>query len=279
MLVYSHIIKNGGTSIVNILRNNFGRDYVLLAGHKIKASEKSVSTEKRFKSILSQIDINSLKKYYRKAGAISGHSIRPYAELDWSGFSNKSAILNVIFLRDPISRFISGYNHYRHKNQTHNLSLAAYLELRKDDTQCNWIAGTNCSKKAYNILVEKNYFVGTLENWDNSLFLLKLKYESIFNENFDITYMKSNSRKVNYLSDNALSQAEVSRLKAHFNEDYKLIALVEDNLTAKYIQELRPDDKMHLSTKPPGMFYFMSVSVQNVRQRIKTRIYNRANIV
>jgi len=275
MIVFSHIIKNGGTTIVNILRNNFGTKYILLAGHKIHNSQQYTKIEKRNTSILSDIDLINIKDFYDTAHAISGHSIRPHVKLDWSKLSNTGKVINLIFLRDPINRFMSSYNHYVNKHKVYDLTIEDYLLKRKNDTQCIWISNNNSFEKSYNILKKSNYFVGLVEDFDRSIILFKNFYEKTFNVSFNGQYEKSNAQKKAFRTKNSLSKKQIKTLNEFFQEDYKLINKVKHEIYAKQIKDF---DEVSSNLNEKQLNYsFPKLKIEIIKniQKLKRFVFNK----
>lgn len=142
-------------------------------------------------------------------------------------------------MRDPIDRFISHYNHGRQRN-IHQMSLQERINiLGEHDYQTKFILGCldlkdrNFSadrrhlEKAKNILFNDFAFVGLLENFDESLILLK---HSLNLKEFNIRYQRMNVGKKRYIIKDELSNNLLKKLSNINRIDFELYHLVREKL-------------------------------------------------
>lgn len=218
ILVLSHLIKNGGSTFVNILRRNFKREYALLAGYNIKNNN------------LHQNQLEKVLDQHGPLKAISGHSIRPHIDLNF-----KTEALNVIFLRDPVLRAISAYNHYNSKPEN-DISFEKYIQLPPTNYQTHWIAGEECIETALETLIENNFFVGIVEEFDASMICLQNMLRKEYNMEFDIRYERSNVRKKKLITKDNLSKQQMNMLEQNLSTDIDLYHKVKATIFKKQLE-------------------------------------------
>ena len=263
MIVFSHLTKNGGTTIVNILRNNFLTKYTLLAGFNIK------------NNVLKQNQLNKVNCYHPKSKAISGHSIKPYIDLSWDKNHENNNSIKIIFLRDPISRFVSSYNHFY--NHTKKISFQKYIELYASNFQTNWISNTSSSKSDKNFKKSKKYFVGIVEMFDESLVLLRERYFQKFNYELNICYEKSNMQKIYALRKNDISLKHKRILRNKLKEDFILYErAIEEiyNIQKNSYKGNLDDDILGFKKQNQNFRFSNNILIMKIFQRYKRLIFN-----
>jgi hypothetical protein len=107
IFVHYHIFKNGGTTVESILRREFGGGFATVHG----PTDDSV------------LDGETLTEFLRQRpniSAISSHHLR-YPKSVVPGW----AIFDCCFLRHPLDRLVSLYNHFRRTNSSDPLSYRA----------------------------------------------------------------------------------------------------------------------------------------------------------
>jgi hypothetical protein len=118
VFVHYHIFKNGGTTIESILRREFGTGFATVHG----PADGAV------------LDGKSLTRFLRRhatISAVSSHHLR-YPKPVARGW----VIFDCCFLRHPLDRLVSVYNHFRRANSSDPLSaLANRREPREFMTQ------------------------------------------------------------------------------------------------------------------------------------------------
>lgn len=182
MICFCHMIKTAGTTLNYILRNNYG--------HNVFAADNELALKK----------IKRLLNFNKNIRVISGHSIR--ATNDYDSFI--SDIKYITFLRNPVERYISHYNH-RNLDRKPKQEIKDRLKLiGENDYQTkfilgatnieerSYIAGKNELEKAKRKLNNDYSFVGLVEKFDESLVLMK---RLINCEHLDIRYKKKNVNK------------------------------------------------------------------------------------
>lgn len=98
VVVHYHIFKNGGTTLESILEREFADRFATLHGHGTDA-------------VLDSEDLLEFLQQHPGVSAISSHHLRypkPY--------SRRMVFFDCCFLRNPLSRLHSCYNHFRRSN-------------------------------------------------------------------------------------------------------------------------------------------------------------------
>jgi hypothetical protein len=114
IFVHYHIFKNGGTTLESILRREFGAGFATVHGPDAS----------------SILDAKGLAKFLRLhpgISAISSHHLR-YPKADVRGW----VIFDCCFLRHPLERLVSLYNHFRRADSSDLLCLRARRETLQE---------------------------------------------------------------------------------------------------------------------------------------------------
>ncbi len=114
VFVHYHIFKNGGTTIESVLRREFGPGFAAVHG----PSDGAV------------LDGKSLTRFLRRQpalSAVSSHHLR-YPKPAARG----CVIFDCCFLRHPLDRLVSVYNHFRRANSPDPLSALANRHEPRD---------------------------------------------------------------------------------------------------------------------------------------------------
>ena len=160
ILAFVHIERAAGTTLIHILRRNYFMRYVDVRPLSIES--KGIFTAKDMKKTLI---INPF------ISCIAGHSVKPYSDL-----TNKFPNIGYITLmRDPVKRYISHYQYWIEK-KGEKLNFDEFLGI--DDLsnfQVKKIAGSEDLSLAKEILTNKVFLVGFVEQFDEFLVLLKRK--------------------------------------------------------------------------------------------------------
>ena len=121
MIVFCHMVKTAGTTINYIFRNNFGINYV---------NVYTITGKKDFlgRELCTKDDLSYFLKRNKLIKCISGHSVRPYSDLGY----NKYDLKYITFLRDPVTRYLSHYNHHK-VHQKKSKCLKEWLEEKNEN--------------------------------------------------------------------------------------------------------------------------------------------------
>lgn len=225
MVVFVHIPKNGGSTFRgSILARNFGRRHLNLyheePGYFFSGSE--------IEQLLSRYRIDS----------ISSHGIR------WPLPRYRGVAYYVTFLRDPVDRALSLYYHERRKttgtSHCSQLSFEEYLDTRvhEDNALSNYqtyhICG-GCDLEAAKDILRQFMLVGLIDQYDESLILLRKRIEEIYPE-FSICYTKRNVSAERFLNQESLPGEVYQRIVALNSMDLQLYEWAKQSLNSR-IQE------------------------------------------
>ncbi|TQD33813.1 sulfotransferase family 2 domain-containing protein [Haloflavibacter putidus] len=215
MFLFTHIEKCAGTSFNRTLSLTFP-GYVHVTRNHYGGND--------FKNDLTHDEFKQLKKIW--VSGIGGHSVRPYLS-----FLEIEKSFNITFLRNPIERYMSQFNHEREMGFSENIESF----IAKDYTEnfmVNKLAGCNDFNLAKKIL--NNYdFIGDANNYLKSISLLAAK----MNVNFYGDGIKRNSRRQNenYLTYEDLSSTQQSVVLEQNKLDIDLYQdfILKDNYITK----------------------------------------------
>lgn len=158
IVVNSHIPKNAGTTMVDILRRTYG-----VAHFDVLPRMNSGILQYTGREL--QLDM----KRFPWMQSISGHFLRPWE--DYGKISEK--LLWFVFLRDPIQRFLS---QYEYQVMRYNLSPDFFAWKRKytlNNQQVIHLAGALDLDAAKQILETRISVLGLVERFDESLLIIK----------------------------------------------------------------------------------------------------------
>ena len=160
ILAFVHINKAAGTTLTHVLRLNFFMRHV-----DVQALSKPSQ------GVFEPVDMKKIIIINPFVRSIAGHAIKPYND-----FSDTfPGIRYITLLRDPIQRTISHY-HYSVNKHGSNLTFEEYLRTPESlNRQTRAIAGSEDIDIAKQIISNRFFLVGIVEEFDEFLILLKKK--------------------------------------------------------------------------------------------------------
>ena len=204
-----------------IFRGNFGYNHVEVG--------------RRF---LSAVDFKKLMRLNKNIQSIGGHSLRTGLRFE----SVTPDIKYITFLRNPVDRFISHYNHGI-RAKRHNMSLEDRAEINGEGNyQTKFIIGAQNLQergkpirekdleKAKEILTKEYSFVGLVEQFDESLILMK---KQLGVNHFDLRYTRENVTKKKFIQKKDLSKPMLDKLSEINILDIELYNYVKNELFEK----------------------------------------------
>jgi hypothetical protein len=189
MYAFVHIEKTAGSTLLSILRRSFGTRHCDI---RLPLAKRAFD-DRDHKAVVDAEDLRRVRRLYRKMRGISGHNVKPYADLHLAC----PEIKFITILRDPAARFRS---HYLNRSPRH--TQADFDDWISQEWLHNWqtkmIAGEASGEKAIDLLESRFGFVGLTERFDESLVLLTDWFQE---PGFDAEYVP-----VNRLSDKSRPQ-------------------------------------------------------------------------
>ena len=177
ILAFIHIEKAAGQTLTRILENNYTYKHCRVT--PLKKEHQGIFTADAMRTILR---INPFVE------AISGHSIKPFSDLEIT----IPKVRYITLMRNPEERYISHYQYWV-KRMKKNIRFEEFLEL---ESMCNFqtmkIAGGPNLEKAKRILRKNIFLAGTVEEFDAFLIVLKAKISPI---NLECVYTRKNIAK------------------------------------------------------------------------------------
>jgi len=150
ILAFCHITKNAGTSVVKLLREYFGTSHLDV-----------YSKSRIYDSECLRRDL----KHFPKTRSIAGHHLNPSIDFE----SSSPDLWWFAFLRNPVKRFLS---HYQHVVEKTNIDISLEQWVNREDywnKQTKMICGEGNAEKAIQIIRDRMAFVGTVERFQESL--------------------------------------------------------------------------------------------------------------
>ena len=193
--IFVHIEKCGGSTIHNWLKYYIPR-YHSLKPFFLNTNEK--------KSELSINELKLLKFFHPKAQGFGGHRLRSFLNYDLL-FNSK--INYITFLRDPISRYLS---HFNHQNKLNKYSIHEFLDNPQfNNFMCKKICGYADGEKAFLELKRNFSFVGFTDDFEKSIISLSF---FLGKSNVKPFYQKKN-KTIN------INPAQLNEINEKFEED------------------------------------------------------------
>lgn len=173
IFVYSHIPKNAGTSIVELLRSLNGIRHIDVIG--------------RNRQGLLQYGYEELKSDIRLmqwVSSIAGHYVQPWQ--DYREFNSR--LIWSVVLREPVDRFISQYAYQVKRYGLNEDFLDWKRRYRQDNAQVVHLAGEPDLSAAKEILRDKIAFIGFVDSLEDiSRVLYKWSGSPVGEERYRIT--------------------------------------------------------------------------------------------
>lgn len=191
LIVFSHMMKTGGSSFIKLLIEYFGLRFTS-APNRLSLSERAFNTEE-LKFLL--------KKKVLFPKVISGHPIRPFERINLDGIK----LSYVTMMREPKSRFISHYFHDKYYRP------GLFSKLPGEKTIIDWwkyhdysnyqtrfLSGSYDVEKAKEILINKIDLALKMESMQESLSIFQNHFKLPGFPNHTVRVNKSQARRDEY---------------------------------------------------------------------------------
>lgn len=218
IILHYHIFKNAGSTIESILKNNFGSEHYDLHGPNPNSS-------------ITMHDVKSFVSNRPNIKSISSHHLR-YPVLDFGFYK----IVDIVYIRHPVDRLYSMFNYYRSIDWVTALpeliseNFAEFLKkifvvqpYNSINAQTNFYVNpgdyyfppneNDLEIAIYN--ARKTRWLGTVDNLDKSLYVVKHFLSPIFND-LDISYSPKNISTS--LESNVNVKLKIEMLREEFGE-------------------------------------------------------------
>lgn len=160
MLAFIHIEKTAGATIDHILRSSYGIRHC-----EVRPLGKQKDVFKPF----SPADLRlTVRLHPAGLRSIAGHSVTPYM-----GLEQVRPLRYFTFLREPLKQCAS---YYQYLVDRHGKRMDFGRWIAQDwprNMQCRRLAGVADADAAIQVIAEKEILVGLVEQFDDSLILLK----------------------------------------------------------------------------------------------------------
>ena len=221
MLVFFHLEKTGGSSFREMCRSYFGQSNCqMLYGRDSKSTTKEISLfyySNDIQSLSPNLRARKIISYFEKNNCkfFSSHFPRKfYDELpaDW---------ITVAFFRDPVSRLVSHYNHWRRAGYIDEDFQSFY----RNEKMQNWYAKRMSKEDVFNLS-----FVGITEKFNESI--------DIINSSLNITLspisINKNKFSLKNINTNKLPQSILNDIKSINYLDYELYRIANNRFNIMY---------------------------------------------
>ena len=170
LLAFVHIEKAAGTTFIHLLRHNFFLRYLDVRPYSPKSGKQFTAR-----------DLDISRRLLPGVRCIGGHAVRPFVDLESSGVRVKY----ITILRRPVDRYLSQYKYWTDR-MGNRLTFEQFLDHEPAwNFQTRKIAGCEDIELAKKLLDEKFCLVGTVERFNEFLFLLKKRLEPM---RFDVRH-------------------------------------------------------------------------------------------
>ncbi len=219
MLAYTHIPKTAGSTLTDILIKQYG--------------VKLISIIPRNGQLYTYSNLKEDLKIYKNPFCIAGHNLKPF--VDFKEFNDKMEWFT--FLRDPVKTFISLYIHqFTGRDAKYKIEFSAWMtKFNRKNRMVNWIAGENSLEKAKEIIEKKFKFIGITEKFDESLVLLKEKFN--FKSIAYVSRMKTRDPLLKSEIINNLTRFE-DQIMLNNNLDFELYQYTLNNIFPAQIEDI-----------------------------------------
>ena len=222
LIAYAHVMKTGGQTMCNILRQSFPGRHCDLQAQGVATSD----------------DLRFARHFYPRLRSVAGHGVVPLGDLA----EDCEAIRYFMFLRDPVERCVSHYQYRRNKDETSDFepwlrkyaNYQARFLCRTRESGASWPDHADAGR-AIETIERHLGFVGLQERFDESLVLLG---RWIGDRDFDPAYRARNVASSTDVRRQILGDPRtVEMIRAHHVEDEKVYRHVRDVVYPRQVEQ------------------------------------------
>jgi hypothetical protein len=239
MLAFVHVAKTGGKTIETMLRSSFGShhcDGTLLAPRQSGNPDDVSFIVPKYRPD----DMALLKNIMPGMKSICGHNIALWSDVEDVFPDTKYFLL----LRDPIKRGASHYQfHVNNDDYTKQFGFKHFSWEKwvqwetHHNHQVKMLSPNVDVDEAIRLLESKNVFIGLMENFDESLVMMK----KLFYPELNIAYRRENTANENNLAKKLLADPKSrQQIKEMYAKEFPLYDYVKNEIYAKYKEEYGP---------------------------------------
>ena len=222
---FIHIEKCAGTTFSHSLKYNMPA-YLSLKPWYFWSNEPN--------NYLSSSELKRIIKLYPFLSGIGGHTTRTYA--NYEDVVDKN-IKYFTFLRDPIARYMSHFNHQVNKKGI-DWTIESFINEDKfNNCITRRVAGSEDIDLALYNLKNHYDFIGLFESYDESLLLLnQLVFNKKIKPNYEFKNDSLNEKKVKFVD---LSKEVQEKIIANNSLDIKLYKEVKQQLYPEFVKKYK----------------------------------------
>ncbi|MFO1407696.1 MAG: hypothetical protein U1F08_09225 [Steroidobacteraceae bacterium] len=221
LLAYVHVMKTGGQTMCDILRQSFpGRHCDLQA-----------------EGVANADDLRFARRFYPGLRSVAGHGVVPLGDLGRDG----ARLRYFMFARDPVARCVSHYQYRRNKDERsdfepwlerHANYVTRFLCRGREDRELARVVPD--AGRAIEAIDRHVGFVGLQERFDESLVMLA---RWIGDPDFDPAYRARNVARATGVRGGILSDPRlVALIEEHHREDAKVHRHVLDVVYPRQVE-------------------------------------------
>ena len=227
MLAFIHIQKAAGTTLKWVLRSSFGLRHLDVEPWHARFTPDPFAAH----------DLERVLRFFPHLQSIHGHRVVAYADLD----RIRPDIKYFTFMREPLSQCASWYQYLVQKRGQTDLVFEEYIQTAfPRNRQTTLLAGTDDVEVAIRVIREQDVYVGLVERFDESLFLLK----ALVADNLNIAYQRRGVAPKDELAKSLLASERTRQMIVEATQaDQQLYEYVKKELYPSYRREY--GDSLH----------------------------------
>lgn len=225
ILAFIHVAKTGGRTVETMLRSTYGARYVHAEQWIPQDPEQTIQKYR-------ESDFRRLKRLCPFMKAVGGHSVTLWSEID-----KVQPVRWFAFMRDPLKRAASHYQ-FHQRNTPKPKSWEEWLswDVPRNHQLRAFYPGDD-PVEAIAMIKEKRVFIGLLENFDESLVMLK----KLVAPELHLGYQRANIAENNEIAAEILSSSEkLSQLRSLHEGEFELYDFVKNELYPSFRQAYGP---------------------------------------